>query len=53
MYSKNYKVYSDNIHKIMKYGKKIKLCRMTDQIVVAPSKDEKTATEESTGKKHR
>ena len=53
MNSKNYQIYSKNIQKVMKKGKKLKLCRMTDQIVVAPSKDEKTATEESTGKKHR
>lgn len=53
MNSKNYKFYSNNKHKTMETIKKAKLCRMTDQIVVAPSKDEKTATEESTGKKHR
>lgn len=53
MYSKKYQIYSNNVQKVMKKGKKLKLCRMTDQIVVAPSKDEKTATEESTGKKHR
>ena len=53
MNSKNYKIYSDNIHKTMKYGKKLKLCRMTDQIVVAPSKDGKTESEETTSKKRR